>query len=137
MADVTIHECAPNDATMQRFLDREWPLVEPPPWITTRVAFIAERDGTIIGAATGRVHAGVAHLNELMVTGTERSAGIGARLLEVFEDWAAARGAHLYELETRRDGPAQRFYERHGWLVRFTREGYYNHAAWVVMTKVP
>lgn len=72
--------------------------------MTQHVAFTAERDGTIIGAATGRVHAGVAHLNELMVTAKERSGGIGARLLEAFEGWAAARGAHLCELETRRDG---------------------------------
>ncbi len=137
MTDVTIRECAPSDAPMQQFLDREWPLVEPPPWITTRVAFTAERDGAIVGAATGRVHAGVAHLNELMVTATERKSGIGAKLLATFEAWAAARGAHLCELETRRDGAAQRFYERHGWQVECVRAGYYNRATWVLMTKVP
>jgi GNAT superfamily N-acetyltransferase len=134
---LTIRECPPNDAAMQRFLDREWPLVEPPPWITTRVALVAERDGTIIGAATGRVHAGVAHLNELMVTAAARSGGIGAQLLAAFEAWAQGKGAHLYELETRADGPAQRFYARHGWRMIVTRDDYYNHATWVLMAKTP
>jgi len=137
MTDVRIHERASNDSLMQQFLDHEWLLVEPPPWITTRIAFTAERDGTIIGVATGRVHAGVAHLNELMVAAGERNGGIGARVLSAFEEWAASQGAHLCELETRRDGGAQRFYERHGWQVRFVRDDYYNHAAWVLMVKAP
>jgi len=137
MTDVTIRECVPNDALTQQFLDHAWPLIEPLPWIAMRVTFIAERDGTIVGVAAGKALAGVAHLDELIVAADARNGGIGARLLAAFEGWAAERGAHLWELETRRDGAARRFYERHGWQVRCTRDDYYHHAAWVVMTKAP
>ncbi len=62
--------------------------------------------------------------------------GIGADLLAAFEAWAA-RGAHLCELETHYDRSAQRLYARHGWQVAYMREGYYNYATWVLMTKLP
>ncbi len=110
---ITVHDGA-DDSNVRSFLDAEWLAVHPESWTSERCVITAERDGTVIGAATCNVSAGVAHLGELMVMEKERNMGIGARLLQAFEEWAAQHGAHKLTLDTRRDGDALRFYERHG-----------------------
>lgn len=135
-AKVTVHEGA-GDERVRAFLDAEWLAVDPESWTSRRCVITAERDGRLIGAATCTVSAGVAHLGELMVAATERNAGIGARLLAAFEEWGAAHGAHKLTLDTRRDGDALRFYERHGWRVAYVLENHYLRRDYVEMVKAP
>jgi GNAT superfamily N-acetyltransferase len=91
----------------------------------------------LIGAATCSISAGVAHLGELMVAEAERNNGIGARLLAAFEEWSRAHGAHKLTLDTRHHGPAQRFYERHGWRVAYVMEDHYLRRDYAEMVKEP
>lgn len=134
MGEVTIREAAEGDA-VGAFLDGQWQRLDAEPWPTAKVAFVAEREGRVIGAATGSYNAGVAHLSDLLVAAGERDAGLGARLLAVFEAWAAAQGAHKMTLHTDRDRPAVPFYERHGWRTAYVMDDHYQHRTFLLMTK--
>ena len=136
--EIAVHEGA-DDARVRTFLDTQWLAVdlEPwtRPWTSGKCIITAERSGTLIGAATCSVSAGVARLGELMVMENERNSGLGARLLQAFEEWAAQHGAHKLTLDTRRDGDALRFYERHGWRIAFVMENHYLHREYAEMVK--
>ena len=134
--EITIHE-GEEDQRVRSFLDGQWKMLDPAPWTGTDCVVTAERDGALIGVATCSMSAGVAHLGELMVVAGERNSGLGARLLATFEQWAAAHGAHKMTLDTRRDGDALRFYERHGWRVAYVMEDHYLRHAYALMVKVP
>jgi len=73
--------------------------------------------GQVVGAAVGAIRNGEAYLAQLIVAESERNLGVGAHLLAAVESLAAERGCHRLTLRTRATGPAQRFYERHGWRV--------------------
>ncbi len=135
-AAITVHD-GTGDNDVRSFLDAEWNAIDPEPWTNRRCIITAERDGRLIGAATCGVSVGVAHLGELMVTKKERNSGIGAHLLAAFEEWAVAHGAHRFTLDTRHHGPAQRFYERHGWRVGHVMENHYLHNDYAAMVKEP
>jgi ribosomal-protein-alanine N-acetyltransferase len=134
VTEITIGE-ATDDAKVNAFLDGQWEALDPEPWTNAKCVLTAERDGVIIGAATGRCEAGVAHLSALMVAAGERNNGLGGRLLAAFEAWAAARGAHQCTLKTRLDGPARRFYERYGWYVGHVLARHYQRRDWAYMFK--
>lgn len=132
--EITVHDGA-GDARVRPFLDTEWVAVDPESWTSGKCVITAERDGRLIGAATCKISAGVAHLGELMVAEGERNTGIGARLLAAFEAWAVRHGAHKMTLDTRRDGDALRFYEQHGWRVAYVMENHYLHRDYAGMVK--
>lgn len=134
--EIRIREVA-DEATVDAFLDAQWESLDPEPWTSATCVLTMEREDRIIGAATGSCEAGVAHLSELMVAAGERNSGLGARLLAAFEEWGAEQGAHQYTLKTRLDGPARRFYERHGWRVAHVLEGHYQRRDWAFMVKEP
>ncbi len=133
---ITVHDGA-SDNDVRSFLDAEWSAIDPDPWTERKCIITAERDGRLIGAATCSVSAGVAHLGELMVTKQERNNGIGARLLKAFEEWAVAHDAHILTLDTRHHGPAQNFYERHGWRVEHVLANHYMRNDYAGMVKEP
>ncbi len=135
-AEITVHENA-DEASVRVFLDAAWAALEPEPWTGAHCVIKAERDGALIGVATCSMDAGVAHLSELMVTEGERNGGLGARLLAAFEQWATRHGAHKLTLHTRHHGPAQPFYERHGWRVAYVMKNHYQHQAYAGMEKEP
>ena len=136
MERITVQEGA-DEASVRAFLDAEWVSLDPEPWTGGRCVIRAERDTELFGVATCSISAGVAHLSELMVKAGERNSGIGAQLLVAFEEWAATHRAHKLTLNTRRDGPAQRFYERHGWQVDHVLEKHYLRTDYVIMVKWP
>ncbi|MDQ2783372.1 MAG: GNAT family N-acetyltransferase [Chloroflexota bacterium] len=135
-AAIMVHDGA-GDRAVRSFLDAEWNAIDPAPWTERKCVITAERNGTLIGVATCSIDAGVAHLGELMVTEKERHTGIGAHLLAAFEEWAVTHGAHTLSLDTRHHGPAQRFYERHGWRVGYVMENHYLHNDYAGMVKEP
>jgi GNAT superfamily N-acetyltransferase len=136
MVEITVQEGV-AEASVRPFLDAEWLSIDPEPWTGGQCVIKAERDGTLVGVATCSLSAGVAHLSELMVRPEERNSGLGARLLAVFEEWAAAHHAHKLTLNTRRDGPAQRFYTRHGWQIAHVLEKHYLGIDYLGMVKWP
>lgn len=135
-AVITVHTTA-SDERVRAFLDAQWQAIDPTPWVGGKCVITAERDGRLIGVARCGVGAGVAHLSELMVAAGERNSGLGTRLLATFEEWAATHHAHKLTLNTRLDGPAQRFYERHGWRAVHVLERHYLHQEYVGMVKEP
>jgi ribosomal protein S18 acetylase RimI-like enzyme len=55
-------------------------------------------------------------IDDLVVDGAHRSAGIGRQLLEHLEEQARAHGAHVVELDSgHQRTAAHRFYRRHGY----------------------
>jgi len=134
---VTIREAteATDTDAVQRWADREFDKVSAQPWYTAKVVLAAERDDVLIGAAIGKCAAGVAHLGELIVAERERNSGVGAQLLAAFETWAQAQGAHKCTLNTDRDRPAVRFYERHGWHTLCVLDDHYEHRTSLLMGK--
>jgi 2'-5' RNA ligase/GNAT superfamily N-acetyltransferase len=77
-------------------------------------------DGRLLGTATGSTTGPDGYLANLIVDATERNAGVGAHLLAATEALAAERGCTRLTLRTIADGPARRFYERHGWRAYAT-----------------
>ena len=83
---------------------------------------VAERGGAVIGMVTAQLVVSTAEggasawVEDMVVAEAERGRGIGRRLLEAIEAWAAARGAsRLQLLADRENAPALAFYARLGW----------------------
>ncbi len=136
MMEIVIHE-GTDEAIVRPLLDAEWASLDPEPWTSAKSVIMMKRERKIVGVATCSMDAGVAHLSELMVITGERNSGLGARLLVAFEEWAAQHGAHKLTLHTRHHGPAQRFYERHGWHVAHVLANHYLRKDYAAMVKEP
>ena len=108
---------------LERFLDAEWARWHADQvydaavdWSAIAVALIArDAGGTIIGAAAGRIRAGVGHLSELMTGRERRGQGVGAELVRRFEEHCWDLGCHKLTVHTDTGAPARGFYERRGW----------------------
>jgi GNAT superfamily N-acetyltransferase len=87
-----------------------------------RRAWVADRDGAVVGMVTGQLLVSTAEgggsvlVEDLVVEAAERGRGVGRRLLQAVSDWARLRGATRLQLLADRDnGPAVAFYARLGW----------------------
>lgn len=111
------------DQEVEEFLDREWaawhaqmdydPSVD---WSGRAIRIVArDEDRGIVGAAVGRVRAGVGHLSELMVSSRVRRKGLGTELVKRFEDHCVEAGCHKLTVHTDFNGPAHGFYLGLGW----------------------
>ncbi|WP_242339315.1 GNAT family N-acetyltransferase [Anaeromyxobacter sp. SG66] len=87
-----------------------------------RAVLVAERGGEVVGMVTAQLVVSTAEggpaalVEDLVVDAAERGRGVGRRLLEAIEGWAAARGAsRLQLLADRENDPALAFYARTGW----------------------
>jgi GNAT superfamily N-acetyltransferase len=85
-------------------------------------AFVADRDGEIIGMVTVQLVVSTAEggesglLEDLVVDARCRGAGVGRRLVGAAVAWARARGAARVQLlADRENAPALAFYRRLGW----------------------
>jgi len=81
---------------------------------------------TVVGGITGRTSLGLAFLDLLYLTESLRGSGLGARLLNAFEQEARHRGcgaAVLYTISFQAPG----FYQKNGWVsfgeIRSERQG--------------
>ena len=86
-------------------------------------SFVAEVDGSLVGALGVRINGGVADLG-MMVDSSWRGRGIGSELLRECVRWARERGAHKVILEVwPHNAAARRLYEKHGFVEegRFRR----------------
>lgn len=100
-----------------------------------RCVLVAERAGAVVGMVTVQLVVSTAEgglsglVEDMVVDAAERGRGLGRRLLEAAEAWAAAHGAtRLQLLADRENAPALRFYEQMGWrptqLVCWRRGGH-------------
>jgi GNAT superfamily N-acetyltransferase len=87
-----------------------------------RAAIVAEAGDQVVGMVTGQLVVSTAEgaasvlVEDMVVMEGRRGAGIGRRLLDAIEGWAAARGAtRLQLLADRENHPSLRFYEARGW----------------------
>ena len=87
-----------------------------------KAVFLVARNGSsIIGtvqlhpaAAPNQPHR--ADIAKLIVHRSRRGAGLGAQLMQSIEDAARGAGFRLITLDTKRGDPAERLYQRLGWV---------------------
>jgi ribosomal-protein-alanine N-acetyltransferase len=92
----------------------------------TRVAVVAEQEGTLAGFAVVRLAGGMCELESIAVAAEWRRRGVGAALMRSVMEWARDRGAAKLELEVRESNSAAvRLYETLGGSVAGRRARYY------------
>lgn len=94
-------------------------------------------DGRPVGGAVGRTWGACCELQQLWVAAPHRQAGVGSRLLRLFEERAVARGCNVFYLDTF-SFQAPHFYRAHGYEVTFEIRGYTHgvvkHTMWKRLT---
>jgi GNAT superfamily N-acetyltransferase len=111
--------------TIRGFLDREWKPVnesifgrhEPAMWDVQRYTLAAYEDERIVGAAVFRIEAGVGKLSQIITAADRREQGVGGALLAKLEEICRREGCHKVGLKTYWNSEAQRFYEKHRYVV--------------------
>ena len=83
--------------------------------------FVAEaRDGTVIGAITGRAYYNEVHIGDLIIAENHRRTGLGRRLVRAVEDAYQDKGYTVVTLSTF-GFQAPEFYKKLGYTVEFVR----------------
>ncbi len=112
-------------------------LFAPEPWterlfwselgqLDTRHYLVALDGERVVGYAGLCDYPDEAFVQTMAVAPSEQRCGLGARLLVALLEEAARRGQRTVSLEVRADNaPAQRLYERHGFVRTGVRRGYY------------
>jgi GNAT superfamily N-acetyltransferase len=90
--------------------------------------------GDVVGGAIGRTWGRCCEIRQLWVDEAHRGRGIGTRLMRAIEARAEARGCSTFYLETW-TFQARAFYERLGYDVRLTIDGYAPGVAKYVMMR--
>ncbi len=85
--------------------------------------FARDRDGRLVGGVHGHVNWNWLHIALFWVSAARRHQGLGARLLAAIESAAIERGCAHAHLDTF-SYQARPFYERHGYALFATLEGY-------------
>lgn len=98
-------------------------------------AFVARREGRVVGAATGERREETCELSRLLVVATERGLGTGSRLLEAVERYATEAGCERVRLRTLAEGPARSLYERRGFRATALLERWRSGRDFVVMER--
>ncbi|MDQ6823617.1 MAG: GNAT family N-acetyltransferase [Candidatus Eremiobacteraeota bacterium] len=81
-------------------------------WHEQQHEFAAIDDGAIVGAATIRIAASLAHIEALAVSPERRLAGIGRRLLDQAAEVANYYNCHKMTVQVPNRSGAQKFFER-------------------------
>ena len=82
--------------------------------------FIAEEDGEIIGAITGRAYYNEVHIDDLIIDGKHRRLKVGSKLVAAVESAFAGRGYSKITLTTF-GFQAPEFYKKLGYELEFLR----------------
>ena len=93
---------------------------------TAELAWVAERNGSIIGFIVARQAADELEILNLAVSAPARQQGAGKALLQHVLSHASAKGVRKVFLEVRASNSiAQRFYESQGFILAGRRANYY------------
>ena len=114
-----------EEETIKDFLDREWKPVnesifgryDPTMWDVQRYTLAAYEDERVVGAAVFKIEAGLGKLSQIITVSEHRGKGLGGALLTKFEDICRREGCHKTSLKTYWNSEAQRFYEKHGYVL--------------------
>jgi GNAT superfamily N-acetyltransferase len=98
-------------------------------------AFATDASGHVVGGAVGRTWGKCCELLQLWVEPNRRSAGVGSRLLQQFEEHARRRGCSVFYLTTL-SFQAPDFYRKHGYVSAAEISGYPDGIAKFLMHKV-
>ncbi len=82
--------------------------------------FVAENEGKLIGAITGRAYYNEVHIGDLIVDEQYRMCGIGSKLVKAVEDAYKGKGYDVITLTTF-GFQAPDFYKKLGYIVDFVR----------------
>jgi GNAT superfamily N-acetyltransferase len=88
-------------------------------------SFATDPAGQVVGGASGRTWGRCCELLQLWVEPRRRSAGVGSRLLQLFEAQAQRRGCNVFYLTTL-SFQAPAFYRKHGYVALAEIAGYPN-----------
>jgi GNAT superfamily N-acetyltransferase len=111
--------------TIKDFLDREWKPVnesvfgryDPRMWDVQRYALAAYEDERIVGAAVFKIEAGLGKVSQIITAADRRGKGLGGALLARFEDICRRERCHKASLKTYWNSEAQRFFQKHGYVL--------------------
>lgn len=93
----------------------------------SRIALVAETDGSIVGFLLARCAADECELEDIVVLPSQRRQGIGDHLVRELASVARTRGALRVFLEVRESNRvARKFYENCGFTLIGNRRAYYN-----------
>jgi ribosomal protein S18 acetylase RimI-like enzyme len=96
--------------------------------------FIKDQKGNILGGASGSLFHGSLYLDSLWVEKTLRHQGWGSLLMHEVEKRGGERGASFVTLNTM-DWEALPFYQKLGYSIEFTREGYHKDSKMFMLRK--
>ncbi|ARD44067.1 GNAT family N-acetyltransferase [Colwellia sp. PAMC 21821] len=82
-----------------------------------------DENGDVIAGAAGRTFGDWLMINTLWVSDTLRGQQVGSKILHKMEQAAKARGCNKALLDTL-NFQAMPFYEKHGYQVQWTQQGY-------------
>lgn len=128
------------DADAQRWFDASWDdhdrHLSGPGWEPEAlVAVVARRDGVVVGAATGLVRGGDAHLERLLVDESVRGEGVGSHLLAAYVALASDRGCARVVLRAVAGGAVEHFYVERGFTSVTTLPRWRRGAAFVLLSR--
>lgn len=83
--------------------------------------FVAEEDGEIVGAITGRAYYNEVHIGDLIIDEKYRRLKVGSKLVKAVEEAYASKGYNKITLTTF-GFQAPEFYKKLGYELEFVRE---------------
>ncbi|HEX9343671.1 MAG TPA: GNAT family N-acetyltransferase [Actinomycetota bacterium] len=129
---VTYQAAKSESGELRRFLAAEWRRADQrlfgatPDWTSQPLVIEAHAGRELIGTAIGEVIAGIARLNDVLVTHERQRGGIGGHLVERFCARAGELGAARCYLRCPATDSHRRFYERHGFVLVARLPRYYH-----------
>lgn len=102
--------------------DNAFEAKELPPMAPVSIIFKDEQD-KCVGGVTGTIFYGSLYVDTLWVDKSVRRIGLGSRILSEMEKVGRSNGAKFVTLNTM-DWEALPFYQKQGYSIEFTREGY-------------
>jgi len=96
--------------------------------------FLKDEKNNLLGGVTGTTFYGSLYVDSLWVDQSLRHQGWGTKLMHEAEKIGRARGAHFATLNTM-DWEALPFYQKLGYTIEFTREGYLKNSKMFMLRK--
>lgn len=96
--------------------------------------FVKDKNGKILAGCSGAFIYGCMHVGNLWVIESLRKQGIGTQLLKEAEKLAREKECTLATLNTM-DWGARELYEKLGYKIDHSREGYKNHSTFYFLKK--
>lgn len=117
------YDTIPYEEVLFRGISEEAFLAKGMPPIRPFSIFIKDQKQNVLGGVSGTTFHGSLYVDSLWITAALRHQGWGTKLMNEAEKIGKERGAHFVTVNTM-DWEALPFYQKLGYLVEFTREGY-------------